>query len=275
LPDGTEWDSPYPIASGLLGGFGGFVARTFRDHDFQLGRRNCQRFLQTTFLLPQTNRIIRDGYQDVADQTPFIAADRPGRPVIPLLGSARGQVMPPDWPQITGRDLDTLLGRLSTRLTAVAKALLMRQSISMVFNFGVPLVYLFRGRAKRAIERIILADLVKRDQITGWSIPAAWGPSDAAGTLEYPVAVRAVIATLIVPGLKLRSEADIVAACQLKPEMVRDILARCIAARGQPYAVCEWADRNGARRVCLRTYQPGWLTRHLGWDHGHAKFFPK
>jgi hypothetical protein len=33
--DGKE--QRYGIASGLLGGFGGFVARSFRDHDFQLG----------------------------------------------------------------------------------------------------------------------------------------------------------------------------------------------------------------------------------------------
>ncbi len=49
----------YGIASGLLGGFGGFVARSFRDHDFQLGRRNGQLFLQTTFALPADNKIIR------------------------------------------------------------------------------------------------------------------------------------------------------------------------------------------------------------------------
>src|SRR5205807_8431354 len=36
-PDGKE--QRYGIASGLLGGFGGFVARSFRDHDFQLGHR--------------------------------------------------------------------------------------------------------------------------------------------------------------------------------------------------------------------------------------------
>jgi hypothetical protein len=49
--DGKE--QRYGIASGLLGGF---VARSFRDHDFQLGRRNCNVFLQTTFALPADKR---------------------------------------------------------------------------------------------------------------------------------------------------------------------------------------------------------------------------
>ena len=34
-PDGKE--EPYALASGLLGGFRGFLSREFRDHDFQLG----------------------------------------------------------------------------------------------------------------------------------------------------------------------------------------------------------------------------------------------
>ena len=55
---GNEKLERYGIASGLLGGFGGFVARAFRDHDFQLGRRNGQRFLQTTFALPADNPVI-------------------------------------------------------------------------------------------------------------------------------------------------------------------------------------------------------------------------
>jgi hypothetical protein len=49
----VEKEEPYGIASGLFGGFGGFVARSFRDHDFQLGRRNCQRFLKTPSRCPQ------------------------------------------------------------------------------------------------------------------------------------------------------------------------------------------------------------------------------
>lgn len=41
------------IASGFLAGFGGFLAREFREHDYQLGRRNCQRFLQRYFTLSE------------------------------------------------------------------------------------------------------------------------------------------------------------------------------------------------------------------------------
>lgn len=47
------------LASAALGAFGGFLQRKFRDHDYQLGRRNCQRFLTAHFGLPEDNVIMR------------------------------------------------------------------------------------------------------------------------------------------------------------------------------------------------------------------------
>ena len=55
------------IACGALGGFGGFFNRDFRVHDFMLGRRNCQRFIQCYFSVPESakNPIIQHGYGDL------------------------------------------------------------------------------------------------------------------------------------------------------------------------------------------------------------------
>lgn len=36
----------YFLACGLIGGFGGFMKKAFRKHDYQLGRKNCQTFLR-------------------------------------------------------------------------------------------------------------------------------------------------------------------------------------------------------------------------------------
>lgn len=54
------------IACGSLDGFGGFITRDFREHDFQLGRRNCQQFLRKYFTMPidTTNAIVKAGYAD-------------------------------------------------------------------------------------------------------------------------------------------------------------------------------------------------------------------
>lgn len=52
-PDGSLTEPA--ICAAILGGFGGFLARDFRDHDYRLGRRNCQRFLQRRFVLAAAN----------------------------------------------------------------------------------------------------------------------------------------------------------------------------------------------------------------------------
>ncbi|TBW39821.1 patatin [Siculibacillus lacustris] len=50
----------YPIASGALGGFSGFLHRSFRRHDYLLGRRNAQAFLRRHLVLPETAALFAD-----------------------------------------------------------------------------------------------------------------------------------------------------------------------------------------------------------------------
>jgi hypothetical protein len=52
VPTRTDRLGKSSIASATLGGFGGFFDRSFRVHDFELGRRNCQKFLRTHFGIP-------------------------------------------------------------------------------------------------------------------------------------------------------------------------------------------------------------------------------
>ena len=97
-------DQRYAIASGLLGGFGGFVSRSFRDHDFQLGRRNCQWFLRTCFALPEANPIIKAwsaGVDRKRFRTPEGKDRRAHYCLIPLCGGAEKEVALPAWPRIT------------------------------------------------------------------------------------------------------------------------------------------------------------------------------
>jgi len=54
LIDGVEeWPvAKNPLACGALAGFSGFIDQSFRQHDFDLGRQNCQSFLRYHFSLP-------------------------------------------------------------------------------------------------------------------------------------------------------------------------------------------------------------------------------
>jgi|GEM_PF-564433 len=67
--NGVDVKMDYAIACGSLEGFGGFFSKEFRKHDYFLGRRNCQRFLQQHFTVPENagNPILAYGYKDVKE----------------------------------------------------------------------------------------------------------------------------------------------------------------------------------------------------------------
>lgn len=120
-PDGKLAD--HAMASATLGGFGGFLSELFRIHDFQLGRRNCQKFLRDHFRLP---------LEDARQNPVFAADDHLDRravthegtayvPIIPLVGEADREVFPLRWEtlRLRRKDLDVLRGLVEQRTRAV------------------------------------------------------------------------------------------------------------------------------------------------------------
>lgn len=92
------------LQSGVLGAFGGFFSKGFRDHDFQLGRRNCQRFLSNYLVFRSDNPVLAPGLAGLtAEQLDGLSAPAPATeevlpaevrwiPLIPLCGAARADV---------------------------------------------------------------------------------------------------------------------------------------------------------------------------------------
>ena len=80
----------YSIACGALGGFGGFFSKKFRVHDFMLGRRNCQKFLQRFFSVPVNvkNPIIVFGY-DGMEKDFEIKSENDGNIFLPIIPDIR------------------------------------------------------------------------------------------------------------------------------------------------------------------------------------------
>lgn len=91
-----------------LGAFGGFMERSFRAHDFLLGRRNCQKFLKSYFRLPMDNPIIAAGQRAARTYAAEIqrrfgcgapagvtAPNAAWTPVIPLMGTAYIEIPSP------------------------------------------------------------------------------------------------------------------------------------------------------------------------------------
>ncbi len=61
IGNGTPAAKQFPIACGVLNGFGGFLDELFRRHDYLLGRRNAQAFLRWNFGLPESNERLFKG----------------------------------------------------------------------------------------------------------------------------------------------------------------------------------------------------------------------
>ncbi len=136
------------IASAIMGGFGGFLSRSFRRHDFHLGRRNCQAFLARHFSLPETNPVFSEDNFPTALREAYYLRDREGRrievsvpkgsgrgtekrpllPIIPLLSPLDTSPPTPPWPHATDIDLVDL-GRGVARRVEEAGAVMIETEL--------------------------------------------------------------------------------------------------------------------------------------------------
>jgi hypothetical protein len=129
-PSDAENPTKTALQCGLLGAFGGFFERGFRAHDYQLGRRNCQKFLLDHFRLSAANPIIDAGLNklDAATRLAVIKTLDPGQlgsiPLIPLCGSASAEVPAPARATITSARVGHVLNWIVDRMHSVAKPLL-------------------------------------------------------------------------------------------------------------------------------------------------------
>ena len=119
------------LASGGLAGFAGFVHERLRLHDFQLGRRNCQKFLKDHFTVHADNPIVCGWVERLRREpgalNPFLAIqggaetlDGDMVQVIPLVDSVRAEVEPIAWPKLDQKsDFDPLRRLIDRRAAAI------------------------------------------------------------------------------------------------------------------------------------------------------------
>lgn len=140
---GGKRDGDDALAGAGLGAFAGFLAQAFREHDYQLGKRNAQQFLRRHFALPLGNPLFagdRARYAPGGDLQDLRAecteAGEPDHaPIIPLMKPLRQEITLPPWPKISEGNLeyiiqamvprmDTLVQRLGRKTCRTAHALL-------------------------------------------------------------------------------------------------------------------------------------------------------
>ena len=132
-PSDTGVPDEKALQCGLLSAFGGFFERGFRAHDYQLGRRNCQKLLRDHFRLAIANPIIDAGLNklDAATRAAVIAdftsADHKQKdtlPIIPLCGTVSTEVPEPIRATISSDRVNQVLDWVVSRLHAVTTPLL-------------------------------------------------------------------------------------------------------------------------------------------------------
>ncbi|SEH08077.1 patatin-like phospholipase family protein [Candidatus Venteria ishoeyi] len=126
-----------PLASTALGAFGGFLDQSFREHDFHLGRRNCQSFLKRYFTLPECNPLFENWTEEqkqsfyIRNKSGEIYQNAQGHrhlPVVPLMDESLCKPIPfQEWPTLSTKVLKTKLkAAVRARATVVVKKLLPR-----------------------------------------------------------------------------------------------------------------------------------------------------
>ncbi|MXN89959.1 hypothetical protein GR160_01855 [Flavobacterium sp. Sd200] len=167
------------IACGHLGGFGGFLNKEFRIHDYYLGRYNCEIFLRDYFTVPESalynNEIFKDGYKD-ADWGRFASgATKPDEEkeyqIIPLFTPRpeRGTLKMPvfscgeNWPRITEDDIDRFKKPLKKRIEKLILNVAELPKYQQILMLGGTRLWLNSKLANKTISII-------KDSLYEWSL---------------------------------------------------------------------------------------------------------
>ncbi|MEM6439641.1 MAG: hypothetical protein AAF763_08135 [Pseudomonadota bacterium] len=142
------------IASGLLGGFGGFLNEDFRKHDFILGQRNAQSFLQRVFVLHPENPVVADTVAAASDDQRADWGDKV--PILPLPPHLADPIALPPWPLMPAPLFRAVRDASGRRLRKVVDVLL-DGSFNGFGKFAVKLALSFglRGRLETRVNDAI------------------------------------------------------------------------------------------------------------------------
>jgi hypothetical protein len=166
LIDGEYISASEPLASSTLGAFGGFISSSLRNHDYDLGKRNCYDFLQKHFSLPLSNPIVNyvekngltekykkagwltsvtnsDGVEELHMQIiPVIPATATGNNTMPILQTPAY----PEWPRVYPDQLQELREMAYARFEKILDAYIDKMTdgwaSERAFNIVVDKVFL-------------------------------------------------------------------------------------------------------------------------------------
>lgn len=252
---GSDTVSSKDIACGLLGGFGGFLDQSFREHDFKLGQRNCQQFLRQYFNLHVNSKVFGGDGSEPADKTKEA-------PIIPLVGSVAVEIPEPIWPQMSMASFETLMKRIEARADELVPLLSHQEIKGRLLRSGVRLMWNWSAKDSlmQVVRCAILSDLIRRNQI-----------EDGMSTLSSPKGMRLgafsaeqreILAVLAGSSAELRTIPSLARETGIAPDTVFNTLSEaCGVDKAAVHAVwlSDIKDGSGQYGYALQSRKPNLL----------------
>ena len=233
----------YPLACGLLSGFGGFLDVKFRAHDYQLGRLNCFLFLRDHLLLPATYKVMTEGYAGLNPgiRKTFLTNDNQADylPIIPLVGSATLEPTSPTWPRATKGNVEDMVVKAVDRADELFNLLNTSKIPGAIWRKLASFVWWSYGKEKirTYLYWTVLKELILRDQCADFG----------AGLQESE---RKVLSALADPAYQYRTVISIAAEQSLKEE------ATIAAINNQKHLLVEGPSSDNFKSYTLKERAP-------------------
>jgi hypothetical protein len=159
----------YFLACGMLAGFSGFLKKAYRNHDYQLGRKNCQAFLR--FYLGQEQSFFEKIGHPISQSALDSFGYHPNRntkeakrlPLIPDLlfhdKSDQREIENPIYENLSKAEFEDIIAKISLRIRAIVEASYASLS-EKVFNKSWAL-RMVKSLAKNRIKKMLSMNALK------------------------------------------------------------------------------------------------------------------
>jgi hypothetical protein len=136
------------LATSALYGFAGFMAKEYREHDYLLGRKNCQDFLRFYFAVEVENQRLTHKYTEASKQKFGFTDQGTLKPMVPIIPDLRientvieaSKLPYPVYPEINKKHLEKLIDthlikRIKTIVNTLELPFLLRTNLAILKPF--------------------------------------------------------------------------------------------------------------------------------------------
>jgi predicted acylesterase/phospholipase RssA len=171
------------IACGSMGGFGGFLNKEFRIHDFYLGRYNCEIFLRDYFTIPEDaitkNPIFAEGYKGIDKSLYSSKFDKTKYQIIPIFTTRDPKNEFPiptfscggNWPKISENSINDYEKPIKNRVEKILLNIIKLKSSTLFLLKIGSFLFLNKVIAKKVVNSI-------KGSLHQWNLMLHFSPNE-------------------------------------------------------------------------------------------------